>query len=306
MWKGFHNQTRKMHLFRSYAILICVQKRQLKKLFFSRKNPLMFLLIVLKGVLTWSTRRNKFFLLLLKSLKLRRTRRFLHFCQQSCVVFEKIKFMRPSSNDLTADMDVLSIPPLSFGERFEDVYEVILILDDREQFTSQGARSKKMLEKICAEFKIKINLTYEFLITDDEMLRRINSPSMSKNLNTDRSQRVLQMNQRTLGEWLKKEPIRAYSPSSDLSSPSPLSPLTLAPAPKMVNFLSALRGLSPKLIVITEQESKHNGSTLMERVMEALNFYAALFDCLESTVSRAPIERQKVEKMLFGEELRTS
>ncbi|KAE8686654.1 Crossover junction endonuclease MUS81 [Hibiscus syriacus] len=65
---------------------------------------------------------------------------------------------RPSSNDLTADMNVLSIPPLSFGERFEDVYEVILILDDREQFTSQGARSKKMLEKICAEFKIKTNV----------------------------------------------------------------------------------------------------------------------------------------------------
>ncbi|KAE8679344.1 crossover junction endonuclease MUS81-like isoform X2 [Hibiscus syriacus] len=45
---------------------------------------------------------------------------------------------RPSSNDLKADMNVLSIPPLSFGEKFEDVYEVILILDDREQFTNQG------------------------------------------------------------------------------------------------------------------------------------------------------------------------
>ncbi|KAK8620868.1 hypothetical protein V6N13_067329 [Hibiscus sabdariffa] len=64
----------------------------------------------------------------------------------------------PSSNDPKADMNVLSIPPLSFGERFEDAYEVILILDDREQFTCQGARSKKMLEKICSEFKIKINV----------------------------------------------------------------------------------------------------------------------------------------------------
>ncbi|XWS56803.1 hypothetical protein CRYUN_Cryun09bG0117000 [Craigia yunnanensis] len=65
---------------------------------------------------------------------------------------------RPSPDCLEANMNVLSIPPLSFGERFEDVYEVILILDDREQFTSQGARSKKMLEKICSEFKIKINV----------------------------------------------------------------------------------------------------------------------------------------------------
>ncbi|KAK8546093.1 hypothetical protein V6N12_026896 [Hibiscus sabdariffa] len=145
---------------------------------------------------------------------------------------------------------------------------------------------------------------HSLLVTDDEMLRRINSPSMSKNLNTNLSQRVLQMNQRTLGEWLKKEPVHAYSPSSDLTSPSPLSPLALTPAPKMVNFLTALRGMSPKLIVITEQESNHNGSTLMDRVLEALNFYAALFDCLESTVSRAPMERQKVEKMLFGEEIK--
>ncbi|TYH32799.1 hypothetical protein ES332_D13G015100v1 [Gossypium tomentosum] len=123
-------------------------------------------------------------------------------------------------------------------------------------------------------------------------------------LATDRSHRVLQMNQRTLGEWLKKEPVHAYSPSSDLASPSPLSPLSLAPAPKMGSFLTALRALSPKLIVITEQESNNSGSTLMERVMEVLNFYAALFDCLESTVSRAPLERKKVEKMLFGEEIK--
>ncbi|XP_017985058.1 PREDICTED: crossover junction endonuclease MUS81 isoform X1 [Theobroma cacao] len=65
---------------------------------------------------------------------------------------------RPSSEGLDANINILSIPPLSFGERFEDVYEVILILDDREHFTSQGARSKKMIEKICSEFKIKINV----------------------------------------------------------------------------------------------------------------------------------------------------
>ncbi|CBI17738.3 unnamed protein product, partial [Vitis vinifera] len=73
---------------------------------------------------------------------------------------------------------------------------------------------------------------------------------------------------------------------------------------RMGSFLAALWGLSPKLMVVTEQESNNNCPTLMERVMEALNFYAALFDCLESTLSRASIERQKVEKMLFGEEIK--
>lgn len=32
----------------------------------------------------------------------------------------------------------LAEPPLSFGERFEDAYEVILVLDNREQFATQG------------------------------------------------------------------------------------------------------------------------------------------------------------------------
>ncbi|KAJ8748806.1 hypothetical protein K2173_011362 [Erythroxylum novogranatense] len=107
-------------------------------------------------------------------------------------------------------------------------------------------------------------------------------------------------NHRSLGDWLKKDKSHLYNPSPD----SALSPLSLPPSPKMDKFLTAIRGLSPKLMVITEQESDHNGFTLMERVKEALNFYAALFDCLESTVSRTSVERQKVEKMLFGEEIK--
>jgi hypothetical protein len=39
---------------------------------------------------------------------------------------------------MEANMNVLSVPPLSFGEKFEDAYEVILILDDREQFATHG------------------------------------------------------------------------------------------------------------------------------------------------------------------------
>ncbi|XP_072984583.1 scarecrow-like protein 3 isoform X2 [Typha latifolia] len=70
------------------------------------------------------------------------------------------------------------------------------------------------------------------------------------------------------------------------------------------SFLAALWGLSPKVMVVTEQESNHNGPTLNERFIEALNFYAALFDCLESTVPRQSAERGRVERMLFGEEIK--
>jgi crossover junction endonuclease MUS81 len=36
-----------------------------------------------------------------------------------------------------ASSKALSMPPLSFGERFEDAYEVVFVLDDREQLATQ-------------------------------------------------------------------------------------------------------------------------------------------------------------------------
>lgn len=72
---------------------------------------------------------------------------------------------------------------------------------------------------------------------------------------------------------------------------------------KLDRFLNRLWNLSPKIMVVTEQESDHNQSDLMERLSESLYFYAALFDCAESTLPRASPERSKVEKM-FGEEIK--
>ncbi|KAI3918006.1 hypothetical protein MKW92_007659 [Papaver armeniacum] len=59
-----------------------------------------------------------------------------------------------------ANMNALMMPPLKFGERFKDVYNVILILDDREHFTKSknGARSKKIIQNIGSEFKIKVEV----------------------------------------------------------------------------------------------------------------------------------------------------
>uniref|UniRef100_A0A5B7AFW5 Uncharacterized protein n=1 Tax=Davidia involucrata TaxID=16924 RepID=A0A5B7AFW5_DAVIN len=139
---------------------------------------------------------------------------------------------------------------------------------------------------------------HSFLASDDEHLRK-KSPLTPKNSNG--LQRVLQRNQGTLGELLEKDLVNGYSPSHDSTSSSPLS---LTASGKMDSFLNALWGLSPKVMVVTEQDSNHNGSTLMERLLESLYFYAALFDCLESTFPRTSLERLKVEKMLFGEEIK--
>ncbi|PIM98636.1 hypothetical protein CDL12_09932 [Handroanthus impetiginosus] len=127
---------------------------------------------------------------------------------------------------------------------------------------------------------------------------RNRSPSTPMNVHL---QRVAQMNQSTLGELLEKDMVNGYSPSNDSASSSPLSSM---PLPKIDSFLSALWGLSPKVMVVTEQDSDHNGKSLMERLSESLYFYAALFDCLESALPRASLERLKMEKMLLGEEIR--
>ena len=137
---------------------------------------------------------------------------------------------------------------------------------------------------------------HSLLATDEDVVRR-DSPGASKNL-----QKVFHMRKRPLQEFLDKDHHNFFLASPDSTSTS--SPQSLCASPKMESFLSSLWGLSPKLVVITEQEADHNGFTLMERVKKALNFYAALFDCLDSTVSRAPIERQRIEKMLFGEEIK--
>lgn len=89
------------------------------------------------------------------------------------------------------------------------------------------------------------------------------------------------------------------SPKTGVDSPDSI----LSPNGSSGGFLSALWGLSPKVVVVTEQESNSNGVGFMERISEALFFYGALFDCLESTVARGSAERRRVEKGVFGEEI---
>ncbi|KAF2547670.1 hypothetical protein F2Q70_00022078 [Brassica cretica] len=90
-----------------------------------------------------------------------------------------------------------------------------------------------------------------------------------------------------------------HSLSGDSASSLPLSN-----SGKIDRFLNAIWGLSPKIMVVTEQHSDHNGSTLMQRLLESLYSYAALFDCLENKIPRTSQDRIKVEKMLFGEEIK--
>ncbi|CAI0377234.1 unnamed protein product [Linum tenue] len=63
-----------------------------------------------------------------------------------------------SSEVAQPNMSVLSMPPLGVGERFEDVYEVLLVLDDREQFATHGSRGRKLIDGMCKEHRIKVEV----------------------------------------------------------------------------------------------------------------------------------------------------
>ncbi|XP_042515895.1 scarecrow-like protein 23 [Macadamia integrifolia] len=70
-----------------------------------------------------------------------------------------------------------------------------------------------------------------------------------------------------------------------------------------LGMLRLLRMLNPKLITIVEQDLSHGGSFL-ERFVEALHYYSALFDALGDGLSFDNSDRHQVEQQWFGCEIR--
>ncbi|XP_047322890.1 crossover junction endonuclease MUS81 [Impatiens glandulifera] len=64
----------------------------------------------------------------------------------------------PNTVALVDNMNYLSIPPLRVGENFDDAYEVILILDDREKFAGPGSKHSSSIARIKTEFGIEIKV----------------------------------------------------------------------------------------------------------------------------------------------------
>ncbi|KAI4341355.1 hypothetical protein MLD38_026087 [Melastoma candidum] len=68
--------------------------------------------------------------------------------------------------------------------------------------------------------------------------------------------------------------------------------------------LQAIHKLSPKVLVLVEQDSSHNGSFFLGRFVEALHYYSTIFDSLEATMPRYDTRRAKVEQFYYAEEIR--
>ncbi|KAF5779594.1 putative transcription factor GRAS family [Helianthus annuus] len=69
------------------------------------------------------------------------------------------------------------------------------------------------------------------------------------------------------------------------------------------NTVRLLRLLKPKLITVIEQDLSHGGSFL-NRFVEALHYYSALFDAVGDGVEPENVERFTVERQLFGAEIK--
>ncbi|KAK6928839.1 ERCC4 domain [Dillenia turbinata] len=79
----------------------------------------------------------------------------LRACSSTSIIYPLPNW---SANGLGTGIAVFAIPPFRFGEKFDDIYEVVLILDDREQFAKQGSRSRRIIENISGQFSIHIEV----------------------------------------------------------------------------------------------------------------------------------------------------
>ncbi|KAJ4956160.1 hypothetical protein NE237_012943 [Protea cynaroides] len=63
-------------------------------------------------------------------------------------------------------------------------------------------------------------------------------------------------------------------------------------------LLRLVKGLSPRVVTMVEQEMNANTAPFGARVAEACTYYGALFDSLDATVSRDGVERVRMEECL--------
>ncbi|KAL4554243.1 hypothetical protein LXL04_039643 [Taraxacum kok-saghyz] len=69
-------------------------------------------------------------------------------------------------------------------------------------------------------------------------------------------------------------------------------------------ILLAIKKLGPTLLTVAEQDANHNGPFFLGRFLESLHYYSAIFDSLEARMGRNSVERMKIERNYFAEEIR--
>ncbi|KAG9446408.1 hypothetical protein H6P81_012536 [Aristolochia fimbriata] len=70
------------------------------------------------------------------------------------------------------------------------------------------------------------------------------------------------------------------------------------------SVLQIIHELSPKILVLVEQDSGHNGPFFLGRFMESLHYYSAIFDSLDAMLPKYDTKRAKIEQFYFAEEIK--
>lgn len=74
---------------------------------------------------------------------------------KACTSYD-ISAQKPFVSDhMEEDTNFLALPPRNSSEKFEETYDVILILDDRENF---GSRSKKVVDSLNSQFNVQVEV----------------------------------------------------------------------------------------------------------------------------------------------------
>ncbi|KAM0940594.1 putative transcription factor GRAS family [Dioscorea sansibarensis] len=70
------------------------------------------------------------------------------------------------------------------------------------------------------------------------------------------------------------------------------------------SVLQMIHELSPRVFVLVEQDSSHNGPFFLGRFMEALHYYSAIFDSIDAILPKYDTKRAKMEQFYFAEEIK--
>ncbi|KAJ6359448.1 hypothetical protein OIU76_001055 [Salix suchowensis] len=72
---------------------------------------------------------------------------------------------------------------------------------------------------------------------------------------------------------------------------------------ELLLFLHKIKALNPRVVTVAEREANHSNPLFLQRFLEALDHYTALFDSLEATLPPTSRERLAVEQVWFGREI---
>ncbi|XP_042021174.1 scarecrow-like protein 3 [Salvia splendens] len=72
---------------------------------------------------------------------------------------------------------------------------------------------------------------------------------------------------------------------------------------QMTEFLEMVRSARPKLVLLFEQESNHNSTRLVDRFVEGLHFYSALFDLIDATFGASSCSNRATLEEMLGREI---